>query len=308
MVKIAVAGGSGKIASGIINALAATKKHEILIISRREPTVTENTPGVTWAITDYSDRKALTEILHGVHTVLSFVGGAQDPGSVIQKNLIDAAIAAGHRGTTLVCGEGQYPRVSQRRQQGKEGELISNVLEYTLFQPGLLLDYFVPPGSTTFPNTQELWIDFNKHRAITLEGKDGVFTLTSVEDLANIVVQAIDYPGEWPVVGGIQGTTISGSELLKIGANVQNREFDITTLKEEDVRAGNIESPWIPHFADPSLSSEQNQQFAKLILKGSLLSGLARSWVVSDEWNRLLPDYKFTRAWEFLEKHWVGKG
>ena len=55
----------------------------------------ENDPGVTWAKTDYSDKKLLTSILDGVHTVLSFVGGHQDPGSTIQKSLIDASVAAG---------------------------------------------------------------------------------------------------------------------------------------------------------------------------------------------------------------------
>jgi hypothetical protein len=57
--------------------------------------VTENIPGVTWAKTDYSDKELLTSILAAVNTVLSFVGGSQDPGSAIQKNLIDAAVAAG---------------------------------------------------------------------------------------------------------------------------------------------------------------------------------------------------------------------
>jgi hypothetical protein len=28
---------------------------------------------------------------------------------------------------------------------------------------------------------------------------------------------------------------------------------------------------------------------------------------VSDEWNRLLPDYRFTDAEDFLSKHWAGK-
>jgi hypothetical protein len=55
--------------------------------------VIENVSGVTWTETDYSDKRLLTSILDGVHTVLSFVGGPQDPGSAIQKNLIDAAIA-----------------------------------------------------------------------------------------------------------------------------------------------------------------------------------------------------------------------
>ena len=57
----------------------------------------ENVSGVTWTKTDYSDKKLLTSILDGVHIVLSFVSGPQDPGSAIQKNLIDAAIAAGVR-------------------------------------------------------------------------------------------------------------------------------------------------------------------------------------------------------------------
>lgn len=47
---------------------------------------------------DYNDTKALTTILEGVNVVLSFlalVGGVQDAGSTIQKNLIDASVAAG---------------------------------------------------------------------------------------------------------------------------------------------------------------------------------------------------------------------
>jgi saccharopine dehydrogenase-like NADP-dependent oxidoreductase len=35
MVKIALAGGSGDVASEIIEALAATKKHDIVILSRK---------------------------------------------------------------------------------------------------------------------------------------------------------------------------------------------------------------------------------------------------------------------------------
>lgn len=61
----------------------------------QDPTVAESIPGVTWKKADYSDKKLLAGILGGIHTVLSFVGGPQDPGSVIQKNLIDAAITAG---------------------------------------------------------------------------------------------------------------------------------------------------------------------------------------------------------------------
>lgn len=84
------------------------------------------------------------------------------------------------------------------------------------------------------------------------------------------------------------------------------KSFDVISLKEEDVRAGTINS-WIPQYNDPSISSEQVEVFSKIILTGSLLSGICGSWVVSDEWNRLMPDYKFTGTEEFLVKHWAGK-
>jgi len=65
--------------------------------------------------------------------------------------------------------------------------------------------------------------------------------------------------------------------------------------------------PWVPKFKDPSLTEEQINFFSKVILRGSLLSGVTKSWVVGDEWNRLLPDLKFTGAEEYLEKVWKGK-
>ncbi|RDW84616.1 hypothetical protein BP6252_02206 [Coleophoma cylindrospora] len=208
--------------------------------------------------------------------------------------------------------------------------MSSQVIEYCLFQPGLLLDYLTPPGTPGLTSTQELWIDFDKRRAIKLEGKEGVFTGTRMDDIANFVVQAIGYAGEWPTIGGIHRTRLTDAQLIEIVAKIhhaypsfilQNHESGsltcgnrwrttrcyYTILKEEDVRADIIKSPWIPEFVASEFTAEQNEFFSKLILKGCLLSGLCQSWVVSDEWNCLLPDYKFTDAEEFLLNSWAGK-
>jgi hypothetical protein len=65
-------------------------------------------------------------------------------------------------------------------------------------------------------------VDFNKRRALTLDGgDDDRITLTTVQDLANIVALAVEYEGEWPVVGGIKGTEISIGELLALGEKVR---------------------------------------------------------------------------------------
>lgn len=88
---------------------------------------------------------------------------------------------------------------------------------------------------------------------------------------------------------------------------IGGKPFDVTALKEEDVRAGNIHSSWIPKIVHPSIPPEKIDSISKVILIGSLLSGIRECWAVSDKWNQLLPDYKFTDAEEFLSKHWAGR-
>lgn len=83
------------------------------------------------------------------------------------------------------------------------------------------------------------------------------------------------------------------------------KPFQVIPLKEEDIRADIIKSPWIPQLNEANLSPEQSEQFSKVVLKSSLLSGLAQDWVVSDEWNQLLPDYRFADVEEYLKKAWA---
>lgn len=52
-------------------------------------------PGVSYISTRYEDFNQLAKALHGVHTVLSFLVTQDDPASMAQKNLIDAAVQAG---------------------------------------------------------------------------------------------------------------------------------------------------------------------------------------------------------------------
>jgi hypothetical protein len=83
----------------------------------------------------------------------------------------------------------------------------------------------VPEGTTTkHLQPIEVWIDFFNCRAIDLNGKEGTVTLTTMKDLANVVARAVEYKGEWPVIGGIHGTTLSTTRLLEIGAKVRGKK------------------------------------------------------------------------------------
>jgi hypothetical protein len=105
---------SPDVASEIIDALVATHKHEILILTRKvrlqspEPPYlpqstdylqdppTTTTSGVTYAKTSYTDVDELAGLFDGYHTVLSFLAPYdQAEGIKAQKNIIDACLKAG---------------------------------------------------------------------------------------------------------------------------------------------------------------------------------------------------------------------
>ena len=100
----------------------------------------------------------------------------------------------------------------------------------------------VPLDGGATSRSQELWLDFPHRRAIALKNVDDAFTATTLDDLVNVVVRAIEYDGEWPVIGGIHGTTLSTSRLLEIGKKVRGKcrtsEYLNRTIKPSSIADG----------------------------------------------------------------------
>lgn len=183
---------------------------------------------------DYGDVSQLASLLQGVHTVLSFVipsintTGKSDE----QKNLVDAAIRAGVKRFAPSEWVGWnldpapwYQYKKPMREYLAEVNKDAKVLEYCLFQPGFFTNYLVHPRRTTkHLQTLELNLDFPNRRAIVAEGSENShITLTTVRDLAAVVALAVEYPGEWPVVGGIRGEHMTVGELLALGERIYGR-------------------------------------------------------------------------------------
>ena len=284
----------------------------------QEPDVV--TPGVTPVIVDYNDKEQLTRTLRGVHTVLSFVGG---PNIDVQQNLIDSSIAAGVKrfapsewAASDVTTVPWYAGKGLIREYLQEVNKDSKVLEYTLFQPGGFLNYFASPQKTTkHISPIGLHIDFQNARALVVEGHiDDPLTFTAVQDVAAVVARAVEFEGEWPVVGGISGNKISTREILQLGEKILGKPFDVEYIPLATLEAGVPGTSWLPGLDHPSLSSlpeEQKPAIANQFWSAFLLSTTKGAWTVSDEWNLLLPDLKFLGAEEFLSEWWgtaSGKG
>lgn len=89
----------------------------------------------------------------------------------------------------------------------------------------MFVNYYAAPYKTSrhvhpFQNQ----FDFNNRRAIILEGgENSRISLITVQDFCNIMVQAIEYEGVWPVVGGIRGDELTVAQLIAVGEKVRGK-------------------------------------------------------------------------------------
>lgn len=78
-------------------------------------------------------------------------------------------------------------------------------------------------------------------------------------------------------------------------------------MKADDLKVGVMKSTWLPKVDHPAIPAEQVDALAASFVSGVLLGMSAGAFSVSDEWNRLLPDYEMTRAEDFLADAWRDK-
>ncbi|KAF1811993.1 NAD(P)-binding protein [Eremomyces bilateralis CBS 781.70] len=314
MVNIAVAGGRGQVSREVIDALVVANKHDITILSR---TATKDvTPGVHWRVVDYNDASDLIRALKGVHTLLSFVQPLADPDQKSQKNLIDAAVSAGVKrfapseyGSSGTIDMPWWAGKEKIRKYLKEVNKDGKVLEYILFQPGLFLDYLAFPYKTAkHVAPLQTVFDYQNRRAIVVDGhEDAVMTLTTAADVAAVVAQAVDYDGEWPIIGGIRGNRVTFSQILEIGEKVRDGPFAVEKVQSQDLEAGDLKTSWALEARHQAVSENQAAGFLTAVPIGILLSSTKGAWDVSDELNQLFPDYEFVGIRDFLANVWDGR-
>lgn len=207
------------------------------------------------------------------------------------------------------------------------------VIEYTLFQPGLFLDYLAFPHKTSkHVDPLQTVFDFQNKRAIVVDGhKDAIMTLTTVADLADIVARAVDCKGKWPENGGIRGNRVTFSQIIEIGGRVRGayqqtsacslhnndqthshetttgRPFNVEKVQLDDLKAGELKTSWGLEAVHHAVSQDDAADLLKMVSIGILLSSTKGAWDVSDGLSQLFPDYQFTPIEDFLRNVWEGK-
>lgn len=83
--------------------------------------------------------------------------------------------------------------------------------------------------------------------------------------------------------------------------------FLVEKVKLKDLENGILTASWKLETTHPSIPPEQVEKMLKTVLIGTLLSGVKGAWDISDEFNKLLPDFAFTQLEDFLTEVWEGK-
>ncbi|KAI1461939.1 NAD(P)-binding protein [Annulohypoxylon moriforme] len=321
MVKIAIVAASSQLAKEVIDKLVEANKHEILGLVRKNPTHYPPITGVKYVQTNY-DKGELVKILKGVETVICFFPVHLDPGNETQKRLIDASIEAGVKrfapsewatGVKLEDSLDVIPWYAGKVEVAHYLEEVNKekkVLEYTRFQVGSYMSNLShPKKSSNHVSTVPFLFEFGTQRATALEGAlDDAVSWVTVQDIASVVARAVEYEGEWPAIGGMVGTRVTVREMLKLGESI-GRPFTVKWHKLADLEAeSKMEAPPIDENFDLHTAAPEVVEAFLEYATRNLLQGIHRgAYDVTDEWNKLLPDYKFTQVEDFVKEYWGGK-
>lgn len=89
------------------------------------------------------------------------------------------------------------------------------------------MNYFGHPHRTSkYLSTAPWLIDFAGKKSLVVEDHlDTYVTITTVQDIAKVVALAVEYKGEWPVIGGIRGSRMTVAEVIQVGEKVRGESM-----------------------------------------------------------------------------------
>ncbi|KAL2876961.1 hypothetical protein SGCOL_007792 [Colletotrichum sp. CLE4] len=310
MVVVAVAGGTGGVGKTIVEQLQLSKKHEVILLSRKAP-ATPASGGAQIVLADYGNIEALSLLLqeHKVDTVISTIGlmGAEAIRS--QLNLIAAADKAKstHRFVPSEFTVYVSPDDSNAAAFGAwldaAAALKKTGLTYTRVINGWFMDYFGMPHTPSNLTPHAWAVDIANRRAAIPGTGNEPMTMTYSVDVARFVVRMLD-DTDWPEVSIISGSDTTFNKILEIAEKVTGAKFDVVYDGEEKLRNGQA-TVWSTDYGAGPASAEETQAMMALF---GLMSVEGR--ILVPEGNRLndkYPEIHPVGIEELLTAAWTGK-
>lgn len=294
MVKVALAGASSGLGLSILQAIRATNKHTLMLLSRHaQPSL--STLGIAVHPVTYTDHAHLVRLLRGVHTLISTIATFDSSLLTTQLALLAAAKEAGVKR----FAPSEYAGASNEGVDGyayKEAvweAVRASGLEYTRFACGLFMNLFVtgtPRGEEAALAGLSRWDFVVNIRAGTADvpgDGEARVTFTESRDVAKFVAASLDLD-EWEEVCGMEGETLTFNEVVILAEKVTKRKFLVKYNTVDQLK----------EMADADPSARFYNQVRVMIAEGRA--------EVKPVLNGLCPEVRPWRLEDWLEKWWGG--
>lgn len=221
MVTVAIAGGTGSLGRHIARAILATKKYDVVILSRSSSSPELEALGARVAAVSYTDPASLDRALSGVHTVIAVIFD-HDPATFIgaQVALIDAAVR--QRVKRFAPSEFNVSRmhndpIALYRPKAVVADYVrKSGLEYTFYEAGIHMNYLAT-GTEGLAGIAPINIVINvaEFKAQIPGDGNAKVAMTRVEDIGNFVAASLEL-GKWPEVSRFAGDVKSYNEVVAL--------------------------------------------------------------------------------------------
>lgn len=259
MVKTVAIAGAGDVAKYVVEELTR-KGHKVVILSRayRDWFVERN---IEIRVTDYS-AQSLTPLLKDVDVLISLL---HDNGPFYNDAHLAmiAACNASDRCKRFIpseCGGNiedfrEHP-LFYVPTHGAIREVLAaqTTLEYTLFNIGWFMDYFIP-GKTYMKPLPGVWPLDIENRTLRLLGSGNEpVTFTAARDAGRALAHLVDVP-KWELYTNIAGETTTWNKILHKMEQCYNTSFTITQRTTQEIeeskvvnRNGDVAKLWLDYM------------------------------------------------------------
>lgn len=227
MVKVAVSGGTSGAGLHIVQAILATGKHEVIVLSRQPSSPQVSALGAQLVTVSYDSPSSLIDALAGVHTVIVTINGFDEASTVKpQLALLDAAIKAGVKrfapSEFLTRSHAEDPIQLFSLQWPVEEAVAKSGLEYTFFENGIFMNYLASgtEGLGFLSKPYRFLFNVEECKAILPGDGTAYIVYTRVEDVARFVAASLEM-GKWPVISQMQGERLTLNEILRIVEDIR---------------------------------------------------------------------------------------
>ncbi|KAK5651245.1 hypothetical protein OQA88_12653 [Cercophora sp. LCS_1] len=250
MAIIAVAGGTGNVGRAIVDAILATRKHQVFILSRKANAALSAEIGATILAVDYTSIPSIVSVLeaNNIDTVISGIAMHSEDGST--PNEIELIRAADASKTTkrMISSEwgipvkeenvGAIPSVLHKLNAKNELAKTTS-LEYTSFHNGYFMDYWGFQGVSSYLSRVPLvfWVDIANNKAAIPGSGNTPIVFTHTTDVAKFVAASLDLP-KWENETFIRGDTVTWNEFVKLAEEVKGTKFEVVYDDVEQLKRG----------------------------------------------------------------------